>query len=97
MYATKVLLALLAGSNALAVAVPVADPMPTPGPELGNSFEKRATSCTFTAASQVSASKKSCATIVLDNIAVPAGETLDLTDLTSGTNVREQWCQEGID
>jgi len=49
---------------------------------------KRATSCTFTSAASASASKKSCTTIVLDNIEVPAGETLDLTDLTSGTKVR---------
>ncbi|KAJ6002463.1 CAZyme family GH28 [Penicillium sp. IBT 35674x] len=48
---------------------------------------KRATSCTFTSAASASASKKSCTTIVLDNIEVPAGETLDLTDLTSGTKV----------
>lgn len=49
--------------------------------------DKRATACTFTAASQASASKTGCATIVLDNIAVPAGQTLDLTKLTSGTQV----------
>jgi hypothetical protein len=34
-----------------------------------------------------SKSKKSCATIVLDNIAVPSGTTLDLTELNSGTHV----------
>jgi polygalacturonase len=80
-------LALLA-SAALAVAAPAAAPMPTPAPELGDALEKRATTCTFTAASQASASKKSCATIVLNNIAVPSGTTLDMTNLADNTHVR---------
>lgn len=71
--------------TALTLASPVPAPAVTASPEAN--LDKRATSCTFTAASAVSASKKSCATIVLDNIEVPAGETLDLTKLTSGTHV----------
>lgn len=65
-----------------------ANPLPTAAPDLKNAaaLQKRAT-CTFTAASAASVSKKSCATIVLDGITVPSGVTLDLTDLTSGTHV----------
>lgn len=65
-----------------------ANPLPTAAPDLKNAaaLQKRA-SCTFTAASAASASKKSCATIVLDGITVPSGVTLDLTGLTSGTHV----------
>lgn len=48
---------------------------------------KRATSCTFNSAAQASESQSSCSTIVLDNIEVPAGETLDLSDLSDGTKV----------
>ncbi|RAK73237.1 glycoside hydrolase family 28 protein [Aspergillus fijiensis CBS 313.89] len=44
-------------------------------------------SCTFTTAAAAKAGKASCSTIVLDNIAVPAGTTLDLTGLKSGTHV----------
>jgi galacturan 1,4-alpha-galacturonidase len=65
-----------------------ATPVPTAAPDIKYAAQlgKRA-SCTFTAASAASASKASCATIVLDNIAVPSGVTLDLTDLISGTHV----------
>lgn len=48
--------------------------------------EKRAT-CTFTAAAAAISGKTKCSTIVLDNIAVPKGTTLDMTGLTSGTTV----------
>ncbi|BCR96264.1 glycoside hydrolase family 28 protein [Aspergillus luchuensis] len=48
-------------------------------------LEKR--SCTFTSASAAKSGKSSCSTITLDNIAVPAGETLDLTGLKKGTTV----------
>lgn len=44
-------------------------------------------SCTFTSASAAISGKKSCTAIVLNGIAVPAGTTLDLTDLESGTTV----------
>ncbi|PMD45209.1 glycoside hydrolase family 28 protein [Hyaloscypha variabilis F] len=73
---------------AVASVLVSANPLPTPAPDLKNAaaLQKRA-SCTFTAASAASASKKDCATIVLDGIAVPSGVTLDLTDLESGTHV----------
>lgn len=38
-------------------------------------------------AAKASESQKAFSTIVLDNIAVPAGETLDLSDLEDGTKV----------
>lgn len=44
-------------------------------------------SCTFTSAAAAAAGKKSCSTIILQDIAVPAGVTLDLTGLNSGTQV----------
>ncbi|KAJ5432699.1 endopolygalacturonase [Penicillium daleae] len=68
-----------------AVATPVAEPAITAAPSL----EKRA-SCTFsgsTGAASASASQKSCATIVLSNVAVPSGVTLDLSNLNDGTHV----------
>jgi galacturan 1,4-alpha-galacturonidase len=79
-------LGLALGVSAVLVA---ANPLPTAAPDIKNAaaLQKRA-SCTFTAASAASKSKASCATIVLDNIAVPSGVTLDLTDLTEGTHVR---------
>ncbi|TPX09371.1 uncharacterized protein E0L32_009415 [Thyridium curvatum] len=75
----------LAALAAVAVASPVADPAVTQPPSLA----KRAT-CTFSGsngASQASASQKACATIVLSNVDVPAGQTLDLTSLNDGTTV----------
>lgn len=53
-----------------------------------HTLEQRASSCTFNTASAVASGKKSCSTITLDNIEVPAGETLDLTGLSTGTQVR---------
>lgn len=50
-------------------------------------IDRRATSCTFTDAAAASASKKSCSTIVLNGVTVPAGTTLDMTGLKSGTQV----------
>jgi len=73
---------LLSAGAAIVSAAPAAAPEPTAAPDLA----KRAT-CTFTNAASASKSKKSCATIVLDNIAVPSGTTLDLTGLNSGTHV----------
>ena len=84
MVGIKLYMGLLMGAAALVAAAPA--PMPTPAPKLGNTIEKRA-SCTFTDAVAASASKKSCATIVLNNIAVPSGTTLDMTSLNSGTHV----------
>ncbi|KAH8811882.1 putative extracellular polygalacturonase [Xylogone sp. PMI_703] len=75
-------------ASTIVAAVPAAVPEPTAAPDLRNAetLQKRA-SCTFTAASAASKSKTSCATIVLDNIAVPSGVTLDLTGLNQGTHV----------
>ncbi|KAJ5370408.1 endopolygalacturonase [Penicillium cataractarum] len=70
---------------ACAVATPVAEPAITAAPSL----EKRAT-CTFSGskgASSASASQKSCATIVLSDVAVPSGVALDLSSLNDGTHV----------
>ncbi|MCJ1444303.1 MAG: hypothetical protein MMC23_004804 [Stictis urceolatum] len=81
--------ALLAVLSAAALASPVAAPKPTPAPEIGNALEKRA-SCTFSGSSgaaSASKSQKSCATIVLSNVAVPSGTTLDLSDLADDTSV----------
>lgn len=68
---------------ALGTALVSAAPAPSPA-----SQSKRASSCTFTSAARASESKKACSEIVLDNIAVPAGETLDLSNLATGTKVR---------
>jgi len=79
------ILSLAATAVSLVSAAPAAAPAPTAAPDLS----KRAT-CTFSGssgASQVSKSKAACATIVLNSVAVPAGETLDLTKLTTGTHV----------
>lgn len=47
-------------------------------------------SCTFTDAAAAVKGKSSCTNIVLNNIAVPAGTTLDLTKLKDGTTVTFQ-------
>lgn len=46
-----------------------------------------ASGCTFTDAASAISGKKSCTTIVLQDITVPAGTTLDMTDLEDGTTV----------
>ncbi|KAI1175653.1 glycoside hydrolase [Nemania sp. FL0916] len=82
-------LLLLALGATGALASPVAAPAPTPAPSLDNALQKRA-SCTFSGsngASSASKSQGSCATIVLSNVAVPSGTTLDLSDLEDGTHV----------
>ncbi|KKK13564.1 hypothetical protein P175DRAFT_0559276 [Aspergillus ochraceoroseus IBT 24754] len=58
----------------LATAAPMAD------------LQQRA-SCTFTSAAAAKSGKTGCSTITLKNIAVPAGQTLDLTGLKTGTTV----------
>ncbi|KAG9192315.1 polygalacturonase [Alternaria panax] len=71
---------------ASAVAAPALDITPAPKPEV----VKRASSCTFSGsngAAEASKSQSSCATIVLSDVAVPAGTTLDLTSLADGTTV----------
>ncbi len=82
-------LSYLAASASIVAAAPAAAPAATPAPTAAPDLEKRA-SCTFsgsTGAAAVSKSKASCATIVLSNVAVPSGTTLDLTKLTTGTHV----------
>ncbi|KAF1958197.1 glycoside hydrolase [Byssothecium circinans] len=64
--------ALFLGAGALVAAAPA--------------LSERA-SCTFTDAATAIKSKTSCTTIVLNNIAVPAGTTLDMTKLNDGTTV----------
>ncbi|KAL1982003.1 hypothetical protein VTN96DRAFT_1827 [Rasamsonia emersonii] len=87
-YTLVTLSTLLTSINVLAApAVPATDaPAPTPPPKL----EERATTCTFSGsdgASSASKSKTSCSTIVLSDVAVPSGTTLDLTNLNDGTHV----------
>lgn len=65
---------------------PVAEPAITEAPSL----EKRATSCTFSGsngASSASKSQQSCSTIILSDVAVPSGTTLDLSNLEDDTTV----------
>lgn len=80
------LVAALATHIALAVAAPAEEPAVTDYAQ-SRALDKRATSCTFTAASAASASIKSCATAVLSDIAVPAGTTLDLSKAADNTHV----------
>ncbi|KAK7425974.1 hypothetical protein QQZ08_007556 [Neonectria magnoliae] len=73
---------------ALAGSVMAAPPAPaiTQAPDL----DKRATTCTFSGsngAASASKSQAACATIVLSDVAVPAGETLDLRKLSDGAHV----------
>lgn len=76
---------------AVAILAHLAAAMPAPSPTVAavvdNTIEQRATACTFTAAAAAIASKKACSSIVLKDITVPAGTTLDLTGLTAGTSV----------
>lgn len=55
-------------------------------PTEGN-LHARGNACVFRDAKSAIAGKKSCSTITLENIAVPAGQTLDLTGLNKGTVV----------
>jgi hypothetical protein len=50
-------------------------------------LESRSTSCTLTSFSNLSTVKSSCTTITIGDLSVPAGSTLDLTGLSSGTKV----------
>ncbi|KAI8712030.1 hypothetical protein NCS52_01468200 [Fusarium sp. LHS14.1] len=75
------LLAALAGSAIAAPSVPLID-----APE----HFKRADSCTFSGSSGAAAAMKaqsSCTTLTLNNVAVPAGTTLDLSKLKDGAHV----------
>ncbi|KAJ5665960.1 uncharacterized protein N7477_008408 [Penicillium maclennaniae] len=61
-----------------------------PAATRASEIEQRSSTCTFTGANGAASaikSKTSCSTIVLSNVAVPAGTTLDLTGLKKGTTV----------
>ncbi|KAL6832226.1 endopolygalacturonase [Trichoderma camerunense] len=83
-------LSLLLGAFAASVCVQSHALPPPPTVTQAPKLEDRATTCTFSGAngaSSASKSQKSCATIVLSNVAVPSGVTLDLSDLNDGTTV----------
>lgn len=72
----------------VASALASPSPMITPAPRA--EAMKRASSCTFSGsagAASASKSQASCATIVLSDVAVPSGTTLDLSDLNDDTTV----------
>ncbi|KAB8229650.1 glycoside hydrolase family 28 protein [Aspergillus alliaceus] len=69
-------------SSLLAATMGAALVVAAPAPDI-----KPGGSCTFNSAAAVESGKASCSTITLSNIAVPAGETLDLTDLKAGATV----------
>lgn len=79
--------------GASAVLASPAPPMVTPAPspkEVERAIEERAATCKFSGTagySSASKSKASCSTIILNGLTVPAGETLDMTDLSDGTTV----------
>lgn len=83
--------ALLAAFGGLVFASPVAQRVPamTPPPDPA-AIAKRATTCTFSGsngASSASKSQASCSTIILSNVAVPSGTTLDLSSLNDNTAI----------
>ena len=80
--------ALLAAAPVAVLASPVANAMPAPTAapsprEVEVALEKRAVSCTYSGSQYATAikSKASCDWIVLKDLAVPAGVTLDMTGL----------------
>ncbi|KAL7941931.1 endopolygalacturonase [Trichoderma barbatum] len=83
-------LSLLLGALAASICIQSHALPPPPTVTKAPNLEDRATTCTFSGAngaSSASKSQKSCATIVLSNVAVPSGVTLDLSDLNDGTTV----------
>lgn len=75
---------------ALAVFLPLIQAIPAPIFDLATTpLDDRSASCKFTDVSSLASGKSSCSTITLSNIAVPAGTTLDLTMLKTGTKVRQ--------
>ncbi|KAI0153071.1 polygalacturonase [Xylariaceae sp. FL1272] len=85
-----ILPAVMLSFAALAAGSPVAAPLPIITPAPDPALVKRATSCTFSGsngASLASVSQKSCSTLILSALAVPAGETLDLSNLPDDTTV----------
>ena len=72
---------LMALAATLVPAVPIS-------PSPSRTLEARGgSSCTFTSAASASASASSCSVVNLKNIAVPAGESLELNNLKPGTQV----------
>lgn len=89
-------LLLAAATTTLVTATPAPAPTPAPSPhEVSEALEERAiearsATCKFTGSlgySSASKSKSSCSTIILDTLTVPAGVTLDMTDLPDDTVV----------
>ncbi|KAH0612332.1 uncharacterized protein H6S33_010384 [Morchella sextelata] len=74
-YITESALVALTAFFGLASAAPATD------------IESRSVSCTVTSYTNVAAAKKACTTLVIDSVVVPAGDTLDLTDLLDGTTL----------
>jgi polygalacturonase len=91
---TQVFAALLLAATCVASPAPLPTAAPAPL-EVEQAFqereiEKRAATCTFSGSlgySSASKSKASCSTIILDTLTVPAGVTLDMTDLPDNTVV----------
>jgi polygalacturonase len=73
--------ALLLSASTLVTAAPALTPHTVA------KLQHRGANCTFTDAAAASKSKSTCSTIVLSNITVPAGTTLDMTKLRNGTTV----------
>ncbi|KAJ5510492.1 Glycoside hydrolase family 28 [Penicillium expansum] len=74
----------LLGSTSLALASPVAELAE------GSRLTPRGSACSYSGASGAAAAiagKAGCSSITLNNVVVPAGTTLDLTGLASGTKV----------
>ncbi|KAK0382904.1 hypothetical protein NLU13_8820 [Sarocladium strictum] len=74
-------------SNALLLGALASTGLASPTWEQEAGIEPRGVSCTFNTLAQVLQGKSTCDTITLDNINVPAGQTLDLTGLKSGCNL----------
>lgn len=70
----------------LALSAGIVSAIPAPS-RVSQMKRSNSSSCTFTSAADASASAKACSTVTLNNIKVPAGETLDLSDLQDGTKV----------
>lgn len=84
----SVAVALLGAASVFATPAPA----PTPALNLDHAVARRA-ACTFTGAlgyEAANASKKACSTIVLADMQVPGGKTLNLEDLNAGTTVCSQ-------
>lgn len=75
----------LLGSTSLALASPVAELAE------GSRLTPRGSACSYSGSSGAAAAiagKAGCSSITLNNVVVPAGTTLDLTGLASGTKVK---------